>query len=151
MNHDVPLNLSEASAQPVNEAEQALGRPPQEDDFLVETHPSTNKPVAFTSYEGYTDSLPTPDPSIHQERRRLPWAPFQNRLDFELAAFMRQTGLDAHQMDKLLSLVSRISETPDKFSLVDSQQVKELWQLSANDHHSRVRPILDISLLCNLR
>lgn len=144
VNHNQPLGGVSA---PLTEAEQALGRPPQEDDFLVESHPRSKKAPVFTLYEGYTESLPHPDPSVHQERRRLPWSPFQNRLDFELAAFMRQTGLDERQMDKLLSLISRISSTPNDFSLIDSQQVTELWKISANDHQSCVRTLVDVSLI----
>ena len=122
----------------------ALGRATQQDDFSIETHPCSGKARTYSSYDEYNPSRPKPDPSVLPEPRLPPWTPFQNRLDFELAAFMRQTGLGASEMDTLLKLVARISATPNEFSLIDSQQVDSLWKLAAGSRKTRVRPIFNV-------
>ncbi|KAH6895078.1 hypothetical protein BKA70DRAFT_1570479 [Coprinopsis sp. MPI-PUGE-AT-0042] len=118
------------------------GRLPAEDDFKVESHPRTQKAPRYFTYDAYTTSLPRVDPLAFQSRYkdRKPWAPYVKRLDFEISEWMRHTGLNRQQIDGLLSIIHQVRKMPKEVTLVDSQHVLEMWDITAEHCNIGLKP-----------
>lgn len=133
-------------------ARRELGnRSPILDDFKVESHPRAQKPTQYFTYENYTTSNPSVNPSVpqqHSNAQGKPWAPFVKRLDFEVAEFMKQAGLNRKQMNSLLSLITDIRQQPKEFTLVDAKHVREMWKIAAEHCNVGVRPPCISPIVC---
>lgn len=126
----------------VDDAEAQLGRPAEEDDIQVETHPRSGKATKFYSYEDYSNqsSQPTPQhahngPPPNRQSNVMPWFPFQSRLDFELAEWMHDVRLNAKEMDRLLKIVQDIQGAPfgaSGFNLASADHVRKLWGVASS-------------------
>ncbi|KAH6876650.1 hypothetical protein BKA70DRAFT_1032984, partial [Coprinopsis sp. MPI-PUGE-AT-0042] len=119
-------------------------RSPIADDFKIETHPRGGKPVQYFTYETYTPSNPQANPSLpqqHNNGQRKPWAPFVKRLDFEVAEFMRDAGLNRRQMNCLLTLINNVRQQPKEFTLVDAKHVREMWKIAAEQCNVGLKPV----------
>ncbi|KAH6880554.1 hypothetical protein BKA70DRAFT_1447131 [Coprinopsis sp. MPI-PUGE-AT-0042] len=92
-----------------------------------------NSPPAISPTTPIQHLFPASNPLGFQDRYRdrKPWAPYVKRLDFELSEWMRLTGLNRKQIDSLLTIVHQICKMPKEVTLVDSQHILEMWDISA--------------------
>jgi hypothetical protein len=61
-----------------------------------------------------------------------PWRPFRTQLDFEVAEFCELNMLNRDSTETLLSLIHRCKSQPKEFTLVNKQDLDELWDLAAH-------------------
>ncbi|KAG2011543.1 hypothetical protein CC2G_011650 [Coprinopsis cinerea AmutBmut pab1-1] len=98
------------------------------DDIKIETHPTSGKPTSFYAYEDYTSSLPEITPRSRTYPSVHPWSPFHTLLDFQIAEFMEEIGLNEGQMGCLLTLIQKAVKMPSTFTLVDGKDVRDTWE-----------------------
>ncbi|KAJ3500632.1 hypothetical protein NMY22_g19198 [Coprinellus aureogranulatus] len=131
-----------------------LGRVAEEDDICVEKHPRSGEGIKYYSYDDYSkqSSQPLPPPptasqnsSTNETPKRMPWFPFQSRVDFLLAEFMQDLRLNAKEIDRLLDIVHMIlSDPPGGFNLASAKHVASTWKIATESSDvTLVRKSLD--------
>ncbi|KAK1216916.1 hypothetical protein PQX77_020441 [Marasmius sp. AFHP31] len=102
---------------------------PAVNDILVEHHPSIMAPNHVMSLDSYLRSQreeSTPPPPMKQ-----PWAPFQSRIDFDVANFALQARLNRNLTNALLQLVQRITKG-ETVSFKSYNSICELWERASH-------------------
>ncbi|KAK1215699.1 hypothetical protein PQX77_021704 [Marasmius sp. AFHP31] len=102
---------------------------PAVNDILVEHHPSIMTPNRVMSLDSYLRSQreeATPPPPMKQ-----PWAPFQSRIDFDVANFALQARLNKNLTNVLLQLVRRITKG-ETVSFKNYNNICELWERASH-------------------
>lgn len=102
---------------------------PKLNDIMVEHHPSITMPTRVMSFQAYLllrhEEAKVPPP------RTKPWAPFQTRMDFDIADFALQARLNKNLTNVLLQLAARIS-AGEKVSLKNHKNVCDLWEAASH-------------------
>jgi hypothetical protein len=106
----------------------------QFDDIRTEFHPASGKEPVITHFEDYGHAEEfayknPPDPR--------PWAPFESRLDFEIAELILFAALNKEQTTKLISLMKRVAEGAEEFTLRSHDDIKKRWE-KASDKCTKV-------------
>lgn len=143
VDHDTPANISVdsevtpdvplISSTPVllDCAPQPSAPPavPQLNDILTDYHPSSNitsKVQPLHEYGHQTFLRPIPE--------KRPWEPFRTRLDFEVAELALEAALNRSQIDCLAALLHRVAAKntdEDVFTIKNSKDMKEIWELAS--------------------
>ena len=115
-----PLPLPLRSPVPAN---------PQLDDIRTEFHPASGKSPEIASFEEYgqTDQFEYEYPP-----NRTPWAPFQTRLDFEIAELTLISALNREQTTKLISLFKRCAKGEEEFTIRSHDEINAKWEQASN-------------------
>lgn len=95
-------------------------------DIKTEFHPTSGRPTKIVAFEDYAhDNLPD---TIPQDK--CPWAPFESRLDFEIAELSLEAALNHSQLNKLINLVhSAAKKDPDNsFNIKSAGDMKKKWE-----------------------
>ena len=61
----------------------------------------------------------------------LPWRPFPSCLDFEMAEFILDAGLNNQMTDRLISLVGCCTSGVENFTIQDHKQLTKYWDLAS--------------------
>ena len=109
---------------------------PKHDDIKIEYHPCTKHSTVIMDFEEYSKMrMNTRTPTSLREGK-LPdehvYHPFQTRTDFEISEFALEACLNEAQTNKLLSLIHRIADGNDKFTIASHREMRKLWDLAAN-------------------
>ncbi|KAI0644335.1 hypothetical protein C8Q79DRAFT_913714 [Trametes meyenii] len=99
------------------------------DDFLTVHHPHSKQPPSIHHFEEFSRAPPKPDPS---KLNSSPWEPFQSRLDFDFVDFALDAALNQGQINTLLKLIDRISESRSEFSFRSYNDVKGAWEAASH-------------------
>ncbi|KAG1804751.1 uncharacterized protein HD556DRAFT_1532868 [Suillus plorans] len=94
------------------------------DDIKVEHHPHSGietKVHAFSNFHRRPAISSVDTPPDHH-----PWCPFQSRLEFEVAEFALEVGLNNEQTDRLINICHRCSVRKDKFMLRNYKDIHNL-------------------------
>ncbi len=105
----------------------------QLDDIKTEYHPSSGKPPSYSSFENHKwkQDQPTLDSMTQEDlEESVPWYPWRSRSDFEFAELALKAELKKAHVDAFLSLISRLIQEEDSFSLKTYQDVEKGWLVS---------------------
>ncbi|KIO04654.1 hypothetical protein M404DRAFT_26107 [Pisolithus tinctorius Marx 270] len=95
-------------------------------DFKTEFHPRSNTPSLFQSQEEFSQhAAATMAPNPH------PWRPFIKEGDYLFAEIALQAGLNALQINGLLSLISRIVQGKANVTLQNDVDLQCAWDRAA--------------------
>ncbi|KAI6146925.1 hypothetical protein BKA82DRAFT_35708 [Pisolithus tinctorius] len=95
-------------------------------DFKTEFHPCSNTPSLFQSQEEFGQrAAATMAPDPH------PWCPFIEEGDYLFAEIALQVGLNASQINGLLSLISRIVQGKANVTLWNDVDLQHAWDRAA--------------------
>jgi hypothetical protein len=137
---DVNVMSSQASLQSPTESNKS-GTDIRFDDIRTEFHPASGKEPVVAHFEdyGHTKEFTYTDPP-----NLRPWAPFQSRLDFEIAELILLAALNKEQTTKLISLLKRVAEGDEEFTLESHADIKKKWE-GASDICTQVSQTTKIS------
>ena len=96
---------------------------PETTSYLIEHHPHAEIPSVWRPASQYQHVLPVDFTQLNQE----PWRPFNTRLDFEVAEFLLQNGLNKAQGTMFFDLVHRIVRNPRQLTLASYEDVQKAW------------------------
>lgn len=96
-------------------------------DIKIEYHPTSGRPTTIISFDDYAGRDHFPDPIPLDTH---PWAPFQSRLDFEIAELSLEAALNHSQLNRLIKLVhSAGKKDPDNsFNIKSAGDMKKMWE-----------------------
>ncbi|KAF4612582.1 hypothetical protein D9613_012725 [Agrocybe pediades] len=101
-------------------------------DIRVEYHPKSRRQAKHIPAKEFrnpdADSRPAPRPDTLPTTE--PWFPFRTRLDFELADFIQDAGLNAGQIEELLSWIEQCTKDPTSYTLSGKKDLTNLWTLA---------------------
>ncbi|PPQ74374.1 hypothetical protein CVT24_000863 [Panaeolus cyanescens] len=118
------------------------------DDIRVETHPGANVPVRNYRFDEYTQRKRAgendDDVSEGEPRKRMPWHPFPSRTDFDFAALLLETHMNAGQRSNLIHIFNRVKAplalkpdgTPedDTLTIESDQRLSEIWDAALRQY-----------------
>lgn len=108
-----------------------LSRRPQVGDVMRVSHPQSGVRTTVESWHEYIkrDNARTEEPTDNE-----PWRPFASRTDFEFAEFAAEAHLSKPLVERLLSLVTRISSGDSGFSFKTYKDLENVWEKASNLH-----------------
>ena len=74
-----------------------------------------------------------------------PWAPFESRLDFEIAELILMAAFNKEQTTTLISLLKHVAEGAEEFTLRSHDDVKKKWE-KVSDKCTKVRRFTRVSV-----
>ena len=112
------------------------------DDIQTEFHPASGKEPVITHFEdyGHAEEFAYNDPPNQQ-----PWAPFESRLDFEIAELILLAALNKEQTTTFISLLKRVAKGTEEFTLRSHDDIKKKWE-KASDICTKVSRIMRICM-----
>lgn len=118
-----------------SELQPDCGQGPKHEDIKIEYHPDTGRRTVEMSFEGYSELRMKTRATASFTEGQLPddqaYQPFQTRTDFEVSEFALEASLNEAQTNKLLSLIHRIADGYDKFTIMSHRQMRQLWDLAS--------------------
>ena len=99
------------------------------DDIKVEYHPASGREEHVFRFEEYERERSTAHLCDD-----VPWHPFSCRDDFEFADALLQSGMRRKQVETVLRIMKRISESQSNFSLWSYKALESAWEQAALFH-----------------
>lgn len=96
------------------------------DDIKTEYHPNACRDSVIEHFEDYGRTAPSPQYRPGEK----PWAPFRNRLDYELAELIFDCAMNSKQTNRLIALIQRCATGSEQFTIKDDKELKETWKLA---------------------
>uniref|UniRef100_A0A8H8CLW5 Uncharacterized protein n=1 Tax=Psilocybe cubensis TaxID=181762 RepID=A0A8H8CLW5_PSICU len=103
--------------------------PPLPHQICIEFHPSANMPPKFIPTHQYNPNSYQTSPTPHSTSTN-PWHPFRTRLDFEVAELALSSHMNRQQKQILLTLIDRIKEKPEQFTIDSVSELEKTWELA---------------------
>jgi hypothetical protein len=101
----------------------------QYDDIRTEFHPASGKDPVIEHFKDYGRAK---DFAYNDPPNPKPWAPFESRLDFEIAELILLAALNREQTKTLISLFNRVADGREEFSLRSHDDIKKKWEKASN-------------------
>ena len=113
-------------------------------DIMTVYHPHSGLPTRVDHKENYAPRAENHldsgvlgcDTTPAEDSERRPWHPFDELLDFEFADVARDAHLSHAQVDKLLSIINKITTGRGRFTLKTHQQIQDAWDKASIQHTS---------------
>jgi hypothetical protein len=120
------------------------------DDIRTEFHPASGKEPVIAHFEDYgrAEEFAYNDPPSQQ-----PWAPFESRLDFEIAELILLAALNKEQTTTLISLLKHVANGAEEFTLRSHDDIKKKWEKASDictkvSHNMRISMFVCIESMC---
>jgi len=125
---DVDTMPSLASSRSSTESEKS-GTDIRFDDIRTEFHPASGKAPVIAHFDEYGHTEGSTYTDLPNPR---PWAPFESHLDFEVAELILSAALNKEQTTTLISLLKRVAEGAEEFTLQSHDDIKKKWEEAAH-------------------
>ncbi|KAG1841947.1 hypothetical protein F4604DRAFT_1828380 [Suillus subluteus] len=90
-------------------------------EFKTEFHPCSGRETLYQRFEEFSVTPETQTLPAEEE----PWCPFQSRGDFEFSEIALDAALNKNQVDRLLSLMARISQGQAQITLKNEADLRK--------------------------
>jgi hypothetical protein len=124
------------------------------DDIKVVFHPSTAILDQLFHFDDYCGPESIPDLASPDDQASLlnikPWHPFRTKLDFEVAEVMLDAHMNRKQMERMLSLIHEAARHPETFTLVNLNDLSNIWDIARETRTDMVSSSFVFQLLTNL-
>lgn len=98
-------------------------------EFKTEFHPRSGRQALYQCFEEFGIAPETQALPADEE----PWRPFRSRGDFEFSEIALDAALNKHQIDRLLSLIARISQGQTQITLTNETDLRKALDNAASE------------------